>query len=237
MNEEGMLKEGSLLMGIEIDEKTAQKLLKYLNILWEWNKKINLTAAASKEKIIIKHFLDSLGGINLIKKKKGKLADVGSGAGFPGMVLALCLPQVDAVLIESIQKKGEFLRLLKRELGIENAAVEVGRAENLGKNLNFRDCFDYTTIRAVSSLRVTAEYCLPLLKKGGFMLAYKGPGVYQEIKEAENALEILGGAVVDIYEYKLPYTGEKRSIAVIEKVMECPHKYPRRTGIPQKRPL
>ncbi|NLO89782.1 MAG: 16S rRNA (guanine(527)-N(7))-methyltransferase RsmG [Clostridia bacterium] len=237
MNEEILLKEGSLLMGFEMDEKTAQRLLKYLHILWEWNKRINLTAEASRETIIIKHFLDSLGGINLIKEKEGKLADVGSGAGFPGMVMALCIPRMDTVLIESIGKKGEFLRSIIRELGMENASVEVARAEDLGRNPDFRECFDYTTIRAVSSLRVIVEYCLPLLKKGGFMLAYKGPGVYEEIKEAGNALEVMGGSVVEVYEYELPYTGERRSIALIEKIRESPRKYPRRAGIPQKRPL
>ncbi|HBT19799.1 MAG TPA: 16S rRNA (guanine(527)-N(7))-methyltransferase RsmG [Peptococcaceae bacterium] len=209
---------------------------RYLDILWEWNKKINLTSASNKGELI-KHFLDSLGGINLIKVEKGKLADVGSGAGFPGMVLAVCLPNINVTLIESVHKKGRFLEFLKKELALKNVSVKVERAEDLGKEPDYREKFDYVTIRAVSRLNVIVEYALPLLKIGGFFFAYKGPKVYQEIKDAENALRALGGMMVEVYEYKLPYTGEWRSIAVIEKLRACPDKYPRRTGIPQKRPL
>jgi len=233
---ERILREGSTSIGVALDDEMIRKLLKFMGLLVEWNKKINLTAITAVKEIAVKHFLDSLAGARLIKDN-GTLADVGSGAGFPGMVLAICCSGLSVTLIESIGKKASFLERVKEELELPNVLILNKRAEEVGRREQFREKFNYATARAVSSLNVVSEYCLPLVRVGGSLLAYKGDSIEEELKKSEKAINILGGKVNNILSIQLPFSGQARKIVEIKKIKRCPEKYPRRVGVPQKRPL
>jgi len=233
---ERILREGSARIGVALDDEMIRKMLKYMRLLVEWNKKINLTAMTAEKEIAVKHFLDSLAGARLIKES-GSLADVGSGAGFPGMVLAVCCPGLSVTLIESIRKKAYFLERVKEELDLPSVLVLNERAEEVGRKEQFREKFNYAAARAVSSLNVVSEYCLPLVRIGGSMLAYKGDSIEEELEKSEKAISTLGGKVNNILSIQLPFSGHARKIVEIKKVKSCPEKYPRRIGVPKKRPL
>lgn len=221
-----------LRAGFSCPPATIEKMVEFYELLIQWNRKANLTALTEPEDFINKHILDSLYPARFLGE--GTLADVGTGAGFPGLPLKLFMPQVRLTLVEAAAKKVAFLEHCTSSLAVE-AEIVHGRAEELGRSLA-RESFVYATARAVAALSVICEYCLPLLRVGGRLLALKGPSSEGEVKSAAGAIELLGGELTEIVNYNLP-NGDPRSLIVIEKVLPTPAKYPRRPGVPAKKPL
>ena len=214
---------------INITDKSLEYFNVYKNFLQEYNKKINLTAIIDDEAIIKKHFLDSIILNKYLDFKNKKIIDIGTGAGFPGIPLKIINNDLDLTLVDSVAKKTKFLELLKNKLNI-NYLVINQRAETLGKDKEYRENYDIAVARAVKNLRELSEYCLPLVKLNGFLLAMKGPKeIEKEIKDAENIIRILGGEVINVFKYKL-LSEDDRVAVVIKKISQTPPKYPRLTA-------
>ncbi len=226
--------EGLEKLGVVLEEETTDKLMAYAEILYEYNSHTNLTAIRDKEDMIEKHFLDTIIIHKELVIREGKGIDIGTGAGFPGMAIAICNPNLHMTLMDSVGKKTKFLELVKEKLGLTNVTVVNSRAEEYVKT--HREEFDLGLCRGVNRLNVILEYVLPFIKVGGFFMPQKLEYV-EELKEAENALNILGGEFVEVYEKKLPFAEDPRVILKISKVFSTPEKYPRRTGVPLKKPL
>lgn len=220
---------------IELIKEQIEKYYNYMNLLLEWNEKINLTAIIEPREIILKHFVDSLTIAKYIKDDE-KLIDVGTGAGFPGIPLSIVKENTDIVLLDSLNKRINFLEEVKENLKLENITTIHGRAEEFGKNKNEREKYDIATSRAVASLNILLEYLLPLVKVGGRAICMKGSNI-EEIENAKNALEILGGKIEKIEEITLPNSDIKRNIIIVKKVKNTPSKYPRKPGTPSKEPI
>jgi len=199
---------------------------------------MNLTAIEEDQEIIVKHFLDSLTALNALKLEDGmRLIDVGTGAGFPGVPLKICYPKIQLTLLDSLNKRINFLQELCQLLGLEKVEFIHGRAEDYGKNPEYRESFDYVVSRAVAELGILGEYCLPLVRKGGYFLALKGPLAEEELEKGKKALQILGGKVEEIISLHLPLREDKRTLVLIKKINPTPKQYPRKAGTPQKKPL
>lgn len=220
---------------IELTKEQIEKYYNYMNLLLEWNKKINLTAIINPKEIILKHFVDSLTIAKYIKNDE-KLIDVGTGAGFPGIPLSIVKENTDIVLLDSLNKRINFLQEVKENLRLENITIIHGRAEEFGKNKKERETYDIATSRAVAPLNILLEYLLPLVKVGGKAICMKGSNI-EEIENAKNALEILGGQIEKIEEITLPNSDIKRNIIIVKKVKNTPSKYPRKPGTPSKEPI
>ena len=218
---------------IIITEKQIEQFAIYCDFLIEYNEKVNLTAVTEVSEIVEKHFIDSVKGANLISEN-AVCADIGTGAGFPGVPLAIMRPDIKVCLVDALNKRLVFLNELKEKLGITNVYTVHGRSEDLGKT-EMRQNFDCVFSRAVARLNVLLEYDLPFVKKGGYMFAWKGPQIYDEIKESTNALKILGGEIEKIHTSDIEDT--QHYIAVIKKVKDTPNKYPRQAGTLKKSPL
>ena len=218
---------------IKITEKQAEQFCIYYEFLVEYNEKVNLTAVTGEDEVIEKHFIDSVKGLSLIKEN-AVCADIGTGAGFPGVPLAIMRPDINVCLVDALNKRLVFLNELKEKLEINNVYTVHGRSEDLGKT-EMRQNFDCVFSRAVARMNVLLEYDLPFVKKGGYMLAWKGPQVYNELTESENALKILGGEIEKIYTSDMEET--QHYVAVIKKVKDTPLKYPRQAGLIKKKPL
>ena len=218
---------------IDITEIQAEQFSVYCDFLLEYNKKVNLTAVTEVSEVIEKHFIDSVKGISIISEN-AKCADIGTGAGFPGVPLAIMRPDISVCLVDALNKRLVFLNELKEKLGLKNVYTVHGRSEDLGKT-DMRQKFDYVFSRAVARLNVLCEYDLPFVKKGGYMLAWKGPQIYDEVKESVNAIKILGGQFERIHTSDMEDT--QHYIAVIRKIKDTPQKYPRQAGILKKKPL
>ena len=220
---------------IELTKKQIEKFYNYMNLLLEWNEKINLTAIIEPREVILKHFVDSLTIAKYIKKNE-KLIDVGTGAGFPGIPLSIVKENTDIVLLDSLNKRINFLEEIKQNLKLKNITTIHGRAEEFGKNKKEREIYDIATSRAVAPLNILLEYLLPLVKVGGKAICMKGSNI-EEIENAKNALEILGGKIEKIEEITLPNSDIKRNIIIVKKVKNTPSKYPRKPGTPSKEPI
>lgn len=229
------LLEGIKKIGLDYTEEKVDNLIKYLNLLIEYNSHTNLTAIRDEKGIVEKHFLDSLLLQNLIKAGTKKAIDIGTGAGFPGMVLAIFNPEIEFTLMDSIGKKTKFLQQVKENLNLSNVTVVTSRAEDYITDEN-RESYDLGVCRGVSKLSTILEYILPFLKVNGEFLSQKMEGTGEE-DEASNALSILKGKINNIYELNLPFSNDPRIVIRIEKTASNDKKYPRRAGIPLKRPL
>ncbi len=208
----------------------------YCETLKEWNGKMNLTAITDDEGIAVKHFADSLLPLTLYDiRENARLIDVGTGAGFPSVPMKLIRRDLQLTLLDSLEKRLGFLRHLCAKLGIDAATVHL-RAEEAGRSPAHREKYDVATSRAVASLRTLAEYCLPLVKPGGVMLALKGSGGEEEAEAAQKAIGLCGGRLVQVLRYQLP-GGDGRTLVVIEKISQTPTKYPRPSAQISKRPL
>lgn len=229
---------GAASVGVAVDLKEASLFGKYLNLLLEWNQKINLTAITDPEEIVIKHFIDSMVLVPYLKKYNSlSILDVGTGAGFPGIPLKIVMPEINVVLLDSLNKRISFLDTVIEGLGLEGISAVHGRAEDLGKQAKYREAFDAVTSRAVAKLSVLSELCIPFVKVGGLFVSYKGAKADEEIKEAKNAVDILGGIVSNQVEVILPGLEDKRALIFIEKKRHTPEKYPRKAGTLEKKPL
>ena len=222
-------------LGIKLNEKQINNFEEYMKLLIEWNKKINLTAITTPEDIVLKHFIDSLTILKYIKKEE-KLIDVGTGAGFPGIPLKIANPELEVYLADSLNKRINFLNIVIDELNLNNIKTIHTRIEDLGQKKEYREQFDVVTSRAVASFNILLEYMLPLLKIGGKGICMKGSNI-EEINNSKNALEILGGEIEKIEELELPFSDIKRNIIVVKKIKTTPKAYPRKAGIPAKKPI
>lgn len=224
--------------GIVLDDETAEKFLIYKDMLSDWNRRINLTAITDDEGIIIKHFIDSLLCWNSgVMHNNCRLIDIGTGAGFPGLALKLAFPWLKVWLLDSVRKKLLFLEDVIKTLSLSDVELIWGRAEDYGKKASFRESFDVVTARAVAALPVLAEYCLPFAKIGGHVLCMKGPEVQQELSASEKAVQLLGGEVKDVLHLSLPASSGDRHIVVLNKIKPTPAAYPRKPGVPAKKPI
>ncbi len=222
-------------MQLPYTEAQLEQFEVYHRLLTEWNEKINLTAIREPEEIALKHFADCLFGLSYIPEG-AHLIDVGSGAGFPGIPLKIMRPDIHVLLLDSLNKRINFLNLLIDELGLTQIETLHSRAED-GARKELRESFDVATARAVANLSVLSEYCLPYVKTGGIFLSYKGSSGYEEINEAKNAISTLGGKTEEKTKYFLPGTDILHTLAIIRKIKPTAQIYPRNPGKIAKSPL
>lgn len=215
---------------ITLTENQYEQFQKYFELLAEWNEKMNLTAITDESGVALKHFADSLSLLNFVDiLQNSTLADVGTGAGFPGVVLKIARPDIKLTLIDSLNKRLVFLGEVCAQLGIEAELIH-SRAEDGARDEKLRESFDFAVSRAVARMNVLSEYCLPYVKVGGAFCAMKGAQANEEFKESLNAINTLGGKLEKKYFFELPENGGERAIAVVRKVKNTPQKYPRQSG-------
>ncbi len=231
---EDILRSGFAEMGIGTQERAVTDLRLYYDELCEKNKVMNLTAITGEEEAAKLHFLDSAAPLLLFDMKGKKAIDVGTGAGFPGLPLRIICPGLKLTLLDSLNKRIDFLQGVCSILGYEDVECVHGRAEECGER---REKYDFALSRAVARLNVLCELCLPYVKVGGYFLALKGPALSEELKEAEKAILALGGKVEKVFEYSIPGEDLRHNIAVIRKISPTPKKYPRRFAMIKKAPL
>lgn len=223
-------------INIELKKEQTEKFYKYMNLLLEWNEKINLTAITEPEEVILKHFVDSL-TISKYIEKGSKLVDMGTGAGFPGIPLKILRDDIEITLADSLNKRINFLNEVIKELNLKNIQTVHTRAEEFGKNKKYRESFDIATSRAVANLSTLSEYLIPLVKPNGKVICMKGSEVKEEVEMAKKAIEILGGKIEQEESFNLPNSDMKRNLVIIKKVKVTPAKYPRKPGMPAKEPI
>lgn len=215
---------------ITLTENQYEQYQKYFELLVEWNEKMNLTAITDESGVALKHFADSLSLLNFLDiPQNSSLADVGTGAGFPGVVLKIARPDMKLTLIDSLNKRLVFLNEVCTQLGIDAELIH-SRAEDGARDEKLRESFDFVASRAVARMNVLSEYCLPYVKVGGAFCAMKGAMANDEFKEAMNAINTLGGKLEEKYFFELPENGGERAIAVVRKMKNTPSKYPRQSG-------
>ena len=225
-------------LGVSLTDKQIEQFLIYYELLTEWNSFMNLTAITEYEDVLKKHFVDSVSLIQAVDvRKELTLIDVGTGAGFPGLALKIAYPELKVTLLDSLQKRVQFLDAVIEKLGLEGIETIHGRAEDFAKPQKLRESFDLCVSRAVANLSTLSEYCLPFVKVGGYFIPYKSEKIAQEKEEAEKALELLGGKFERQVEFMLPSSDIYRNLFVIKKVKETPKKFPRKAGLPAKEPI
>lgn len=223
-------------LNIELTDLQLEQFYRYMNILIEWNKFMNLTGITKPEEIITKHFIDSLTVLDKIDKD-ANIIDVGTGAGFPGIPIKIAFPDTKVVLLDSLNKRIKFLNEVIEKLELKNIETIHGRAEEFGKNKKYREKYDIAVARAVAPLNVLLEYLMPFVKINGKCLCMKGSSSEEEIKKGERAVKILGGELIKTEEFFIPKTDMKRKIVQVNKNKETNNKYPRKAGTPSKEPL
>lgn len=225
-------------LNIHLSEKQICQFMTYYEMLVETNKVMNLTAITEFDEVIDKHFVDSLALIQVIDLNQPlKVIDVGTGAGFPGIPLKIAFPELEIVLLDSLNKRIHFLNQVIEALKLEKISAIHGRAEDFGKNPAYREQFDLCVSRAVANLSTLSEYCVPFIKVGGRFIPYKSGKVYEELDYSKKAVDILGGKIEDCVTYALADTDMERSLIVIEKIKTTKKAYPRKAGKPSKEPL
>ncbi len=230
------LKEEAMQFGIELSEKQQDNFYNYMKLLLDWNEKINLTAITEPKEVITKHFVDSL-SITPYMNENDRILDIGTGAGFPGIPLKIVLEKNEIKLLDSLNKRINFLNEVIEKLELKNIQAIHGRAEEFNKIDGNRESYDIVVSRAVAKLNVLLEYMLPFVKLNGRCICMKSADTAEELKEAENAIKILGGEIEKIDEITLKNTDIKRKIIVIKKINKTPNKYPRKAGTPTKEPI
>lgn len=223
-------------INIGITKEQASSFYKYMNLLLEWNVKMNLTAITEPDEVILKHFIDSV-IVQKIIKQNAKVIDIGTGAGFPGIPLAIIRNELDITLMDSLNKRINFLQEVIHVNKLSNVKAIHSRAEELARNNKYREKFDVAISRAVAPLNILVEYMLPYVRVNGYCICMKGPGVQEEIEKATNALKILNGTIEKVEKYKLPESDINRSVIIIKKIGNTPQRYPRKPGMPTKEPL
>ncbi|MBW3622514.1 MAG: 16S rRNA (guanine(527)-N(7))-methyltransferase RsmG [Armatimonadetes bacterium] len=238
MPPEGLLERGAAELGVALSEGQRRQCLRYLDLLLEWNARMNLTAVRDPREAVIKHFLDSLTALPLLPEMPSpRVADVGTGAGFPGLVLKIFRPDLRLTLLDSLKKRLGFLEAVAADLNMDGVETLHARAEDAGRDSAFRERFDLAVARAVAEMRVLGELCLPLVRVNGTFLAMKGPRGADEQESATDALRKLGGQFVETRPVTLPFLEESRLLVVVRKERPTPSRYPRRPADIQKKPL
>lgn len=224
--------------GLELNDRQKKQFHRYFQLLVEWNEKINLTAITAEDEVYLKHFYDSLAPIlqGYILNEPISLLDIGAGAGFPSLPMKILFPQLEVTIIDSLNKRIQFLHLLAEDLGLKGVHFYHGRAEDFAQDKQFRAQFDLVTARAVARMQVLSELTIPFLKVGGRLIALKASSAEDELNQAKNALNLLFAKVLENVDYQLP-NGDPRTLTIVEKKKETPNKYPRKAGVPNKRPL
>lgn len=238
MNNRDILKKGIEDLGIITNDEMLNNLKIYRETLVEWNQVMNLTGIEDEKEVYIKHFLDSISAVKNGYIKDGmSLIDVGTGAGFPGMPLRICLENLKVTLLDSLNKRINFLQEVAKNVGINDIEYIHGRAEDFGKNENYREQYDIATARAVAGLPVLMEFCVPFVKVGGYFVCLKGPNANLELEESKAAMEVLGVEFIEKINVDLPDSDLNHNILVFKKVKNTPEKYPRKAGKPAKTPI
>lgn len=235
-----LLEDGARDLGIELTAEQLDRFEAYYRHLIEWNARTNLTAITDYKEVRLLHFLDSLSVAVALPRGQlngRRLIDVGSGGGFPGVPLAIVFPGLHVTLLEATGKKADFLDTLTRVLAIGNVTTLRGRAEDLGRREEYRERYDFAVARAVAGMRTLAEYALPFVGVSGIFVASKGAGAVEEAASASGAVQLLGGRIRQVVPIALPSLKEPRGLVVVDKVAPTPANYPRRAGVPSKRPL
>lgn len=230
--------EGLKKLQISLSEKQIRQFLTYYEILVEWNKVMNLTAITEYEEVIAKHFIDSLASVKVCDfSGKKTVIDIGTGAGFPGIPLKIAFPNLEIVLLDSLNKRINFLNEVIEKLGLENIRTIHGRAEDFAKQKEYRENFDFCVSRAVANLSTLSEYCLPYVKVGGKFVPYKSGKIDEEVTQAGKAVQVLGGKISDVVKFQLIDTDMERSFVIVEKEKNTPKRFPRKAGVPGKEPI
>ena len=223
-------------IGIDISEEKAKKFFDYMNLLIEWNQKMNLTAITEPNEVVLKHFIDSI-TIEKYVKEGSKVIDIGTGAGFPGIPLNIIRNDLDITLMDSLNKRINFLTEVIKQNQLNKIDAVHARAEELSRNKKYREKYDVATSRAVASLNVLLEYMMPFVKVGGYCICMKGANVEEEINNAERALKLLNGKIEKVIRFSLPGSDYGRNIVIVKKIGDTSKVYPRKAGTPSKLPL
>lgn len=245
MDKKIYLKNRLLKSEIHLNEQQIEQLLMYYEMLTERNKVMNLTAITEFEEVVDKHFVDSLaitqvfGGYEAAESvlSKARLIDLGTGAGFPGIPLKIAFPKLEVIMIDSLNKRIGFINDVIDALGLHDVSAYHGRAEEYGRNEEFREKFDICVSRAVANLSTLSEYCIPFVKVGGMFIPYKSGNVSEELSEAGKAVKVLGGKIKEVKSFTLPETNIERTLVMIEKISQTKKAYPRKAGKPSKEPI
>lgn len=233
-----ILTDGCEELGITLSDTQMEQFLIYYENLVEKNKVMNLTAITEFEDVMVKHFLDSLSIVKAVDMSKvSRIMDLGTGAGFPGIPLKIAFPEIEFVLLDSLNKRIKFLNEIIDKCRFEKITAIHGRAEELAKRQEYRETFDLCVSRAVANLSSLSEYCIPYVKMNGYFISYKSGNIDIELENARKAIYLLGGEQKSVVQFRLPETDIERSLVVIEKKRTTPAKYPRKAGMPSKEPL
>ena len=233
-----LMKTAANSVGMELSEDKYNKFIKYMRLVQEWNEKINLTAILEDEEFVKKHFIDCIKAFKSEELKNAKtVIDVGTGAGFPGLPISIMNENIEVTLLDSLNKRINFLNTVISELGLKNVKTIHSRAEDGARMVELRENFDVATSRAVANMTVLSEYCLPYVKVGGNFVALKGPAIDEELAGSKNAIATLGGRLKSVVELEIEDTDLKHNIVVVEKIKNCSNTYPRKAGIITKKPL
>lgn len=225
-------------VGLELTENKYNNFIKYMRLVQEWNEKVNLTAITEDEDFIKKHFVDCIKAFKSKAIKEAKtLIDVGTGAGFPGLPIAIMNENCEVLLLDSLNKRINFLNLVIKELNLKNVKTVHARAEDGARNIQYREKFDVSTSRAVANMAVLSEFCLPFVKNGGYFVALKGPAIEEELEMGKNAINKLGGKLENIIEVTIEGTDLMHNVVEVKKISDCPKSYPRKAGTINKKPL
>ena len=225
-------------LGITLTDVQKEQFDKFYELLVEWNKVMNLTGITEYEEVNEKHFVDSVSLVKAIDINKVKtVIDIGTGAGFPGIPLKIAFPHLKIVLLDSLNKRINFLNTVISELNLKDITTIHGRAEDFAKKPEYREQFDLCVSRAVANLSTLSEYCIPYINKGGEFVPYKSGEIDEEVEQAKKAVHILGGTIEEVVKFQLPGTEIGRSFVKIKKVQNTAKKYPRKAGLPSKEPL
>lgn len=232
------MKKAAEAFGLTLSETQLAQFTRYYELLVKWNEKMNLTAITEAHEVAVKHMVDSLSAYDLaLFNGTVSIIDVGTGAGFPGLPLKIFCPDAKLTLMDSLNKRVNFLQTVVDELGLEGVSCVHARAEEGARMKQYREQFDLAVSRAVARLPILCEYCLPFVKRGGHFLALKGRAYAEEVEEAAKAIKVMGGSKTEMREVHLPGLDDKRAIITVTKTMPTPKAYPRKAGTPAKNPL
>ena len=231
-----IIKKYSEEIEIKLQEEQIDKFYTYMELLLIWNEKINLTAITNPKEIILKHFIDSITVSKQINKNS-KVIDVGTGAGFPGIPLKIIREDIELTLLDSLNKRINFLKEVKEKLKLSKTEAVHARVEEFGQNKKNREQYDYAISRAVANLATLEEYLIPLITINGYTISMKGPEIEEELKQSKKSISVLGGKIEKIEKFELPKSDIGRSLVITKKIKQTPAKYPRKPGMPAKEPI